>query len=111
MPNHPDADTRNPVSTSSMISSAPASAVSDRSSSLNPGAGGTTPMFAGHASAITHAISEPRAANSSRTAPGSLYGSTTVSAADAPVTPGVSGRPRVATPEPAATSSASTCPW
>ena len=45
------------------------------------------------------------------TASGSLYGSTTVSAADAPVTPGVSGSPSVARPDPAATSSASTCPW
>ena len=29
----------------------------------------------------------------------------------APVTPGVSGSPNVTTPEPAAASSASTCPW
>ena len=50
-----------------------------------------------------HAISSPRAANSAVTAFRSLYGSTTVSAADAPVTPGVSGSPSVATPEPAAT--------
>ena len=104
-------ETRKPVSTSSMISSAPESSQSDLSSSLKPGAGGTTPMLAGQASVITQAISPPRAANSSVTAAGSLYGSTTVSAADAPVTPGVSGSPRVATPDPAATSSASTCPW
>jgi hypothetical protein len=93
-----------------MISSAPLAVHSDRSSSLNPGAGGTTPMFAGQASVITQAICSPRSANSAVTASLSLYGSTTVSAADAPVTPGVSGRPRVATPDPAATSSASTCP-
>ena len=94
-----------------MISSAPAPSHSERSSSLNPAAGGTTPMFAGQASVMTQAISSPRAANSARTASASLYGSTTVSAADAPVTPGVSGSPNVATPDPAATSSASTWPW
>src|ERR1700761_9364028 len=102
-PYQPAAVTRNPVSTSSMMSSAPEASQSDRSSWLNPGAGGTTPMFAGQASVITQAISAPRAANSSVTAAASLYGSTTVSAADAPVTPGVFGRPRVATPAPAAT--------
>ena len=81
-----------------MISSAPEASHIDRSSSLNPACGGTTPMFAGQASVITQAISLPRAANSALTASASLYGSTTVSAADAPVTPGVSGRPSVATP-------------
>src|ERR1700731_1720111 len=105
IPYQPDADTRNPVSTSSMIRSAPLAVHSDLSSSLNPGAGGTTPMFAGQASVITQAISAPRAANSACAAAASLYGSTTVSAAEAPVTPGVSGRPSVATPDPAATSS------
>ena len=45
------------------------------------------------------------------TAARSLYGSTIVSLVAAPVTPGVSGSPNVATPEPAAASSASTCPW
>ena len=94
-----------------MISSAPAASHRSRSSWLKPGAGGTTPMLAGQDSVITQAISAPRAPNSSVTAAASLYGSTTVSAAEAPVTPGVSGRPRVATPEPAATSRASTWPW
>ena len=110
-PYQPEAETRKPVSTSSMINSAPESSQTDLSSWLKPGAGGTTPMLAGQASVITQAISPPRAANSSVTAAASLYGRTTVSAADAPVTPGVSGSPSVATPDPAATSSASTCPW
>jgi len=38
-------------------------------------------------------------------------GSTMVSAAWAPVTPGVSGRAKVAMPEPAEANSESTCPW
>src|SRR5215469_4466391 len=111
IPYQPEAVTRKPVSTSSMMSSAPASLHSDLRSSLNPGAGGTTPMLAGQASVMTQAISGPRVSNSAVTAAESLYGSTTVSAAEAPVTPGVSGRPSVATPDPAATRSASTCPW
>jgi hypothetical protein len=110
-PYQPDGETRNPVSTSSMISTAPADRHSEASRALNPGAGGTTPMFAGQASVITHAIDSPRAANTADTAPASLYGSTRVSAAAAPVTPGESGSANVATPEPAAASSASTCPW
>src|ERR1700678_304105 len=110
-PYQPDAVTRNPVSTSSMISRAPADWHNDASRALNPGAGGTIPMFAGHASVITHAIDEPRSAKTDEVASRSLYGSTMVSAVAAPVTPGVSGSPNVATPEPAAASSASTCPW
>ncbi len=71
-PYQPERVTRNPVSTSSMISSAPYSAQSAESSSLKPAAGGTTPMFAGHASVITHAMSPPFSANAWRTASGSL---------------------------------------
>jgi hypothetical protein len=55
-----------------MMSSAPCSAVSAASTSLNPGSGGTTPMFAGHASVITQAICGPCAANASAAAPVSL---------------------------------------
>ena len=71
-PYQPEAVTRNPVSTSSMISSAPADRHSEASRALNPGAGGTMPMFAGHASVITQAIDEPRSANTADTASGSL---------------------------------------
>ncbi len=110
-PYQPEPVTRNPVSTSSMISSAPCSRQRAARSSLKPGPGGTTPMFAGHASVITQAIWSPWAANACRTASVSLYGSTSVSAAAAPVTPGESGSPKVATPDPAAASSASTWPW
>ena len=94
-----------------MISSEPYSWQSAASSSLKPWAGGTTPMFAGHASVISAAIRRPCSANACRTASSSLYGSTSVSPAAAPVTPGVSGRPKVATPDPAAASRASTWPW
>ena len=68
-------------------------------------------MLPGLASVITQAISSPNLAKASSTAATSLYGSTIVSAAVAPVTPGVDGRPSVATPEPASASSASTWPW
>ena len=68
-------------------------------------------MLPAAASVIIAAISAPSAAKAASTAAMSLYGSTIVSLAAAPVTPGESGRPRVATPEPAAASSASTCPW
>src|SRR5262245_41200774 len=71
-PYQPDLVTRKPVSTSSMTSSAPNSAQSPASSSLNPADGGTTPMFAGQASVITHAISPPFSANAWRTASASL---------------------------------------
>jgi hypothetical protein len=68
-------------------------------------------MLPAAASVITAAIASPCSANAARTASTSLYRSTIVSPAAAPVTPGVSGRPRVATPEPADASRASTCPW
>lgn len=111
MPYQPALDVRNPVITSSEMYSAPSAAQISLSPALKPSSGGTTPMFPGDASVITHAISPGCAANAARTASRSLYGSTIVSPAWAPVTPGVSGRPKVATPEPAAASSASTCPW
>lgn len=91
--------------------SAPLAAHSSLSPALNPGRGGTTPMFPGDASVITQAISPAFAAKAFCTAPRSLYGRTMVSPACAPVTPGVSGSPNVATPDPADASSASTCPW
>src|SRR5690606_6371728 len=108
-PHQPAAPTRKPVSTSSTTSSAPCCRVTSRRNALNPGSGGTTPMFAGAASVMTAATSSPRVANTSRTAATSLYGTTTVCAAVAAVTPAEPGSPKVATPEPAAVSSASTC--
>jgi hypothetical protein len=91
-----------------MISSAPYRSHSRRSPALNVGSGGTTPMFAAAASVITAAMVSPRSAKVASTTARSLYGRTTVSAVAAAVTPGVSGRPRVATPDPAEASSAST---
>jgi hypothetical protein len=66
-PYQPERVTRNPVSTSSMMSSAPADRHADASRALNPGAGGTTPMLAGQASVITQAMSPPLAAKACRT--------------------------------------------
>src|SRR5580704_15094670 len=83
-PYQPDAVTRNPVSTSSMISRAPADRHNEARRALKPGAGGTIPMLAGHASVMTQAIDEPRAANTEDTASTSLWGSTMVSPAAAP---------------------------
>ena len=62
-------------------------------------------MFPATGSTSTAAISSPRAANSASTAARSLNGATSVSATVAGVTPGESGSPSVATPEPAAASS------
>ena len=71
-PNQPEAVTRKPVSTSSMISSAPFSRQSPASISLKPPTGGTTPMLAGQASVITQAIRGPWSTNACRTASASL---------------------------------------
>jgi len=73
---------------------------------VKPACGAITPMLPAAASVM---IAEMSAllANAASTAGMSLYGSTIVSLAAAPVTPGESGRPSVATPEPAAASSAS----
>ena len=111
MPHQPRSPARKPVMTSSITRSAPLSEHRARSSSLNPGSGGTVPMLPAAASVITQAISSPWLANATRTASMSLYGSTIVSCAVAPVTPGESGRAKVASPEPASARRASTWPW
>jgi len=49
--------------------------------------------------------------NASSTAPAELYGSAMVVSEKLLGTPAVSGKPSVATPEPAFTSSESTWPW
>ena len=71
-PNQPDGLTRKPVRTSSRMSSAPCRAVISRSAALNPSRGGTTPMLAGQASAMTQAISSPDSAKAASTAAMSL---------------------------------------
>ncbi len=73
-----------------------------RSPWRKPGTGGTTPMLPATGSTRTAAMSRPRAAKIASTAARSLNGATSVSATVAGVTPGESGRPSVATPEPAA---------
>src|ERR1039457_5751841 len=71
-PYQPAEVTRNPVSTSSEISSAPADWHEADREAFNPGTGATIPMFAGPASVITQAIDEPRSANTAATASMSL---------------------------------------
>jgi hypothetical protein len=68
-------------------------------------------MFPGTGSTRTAAISSPRLWKRSSTAARSLNATTSVSPTAAAVTPGESGRPRVATPEPAAASRWSAWPW
>ena len=84
-----------------MISSAPARVAQRAEQLVEPGRGRhhahvRRAGLGDHAGDLVAARREQRPS----TASASLYGSTTVSAADAPVTPGVSGRPSVATPGP-----------
>ena len=79
----PPSATRNPVITSSKISSAPCRAVSSRSASRNPGAGGTQPMLPTTGSTITAAILSPRVRERRSTAAIELNGSAMVVSANA----------------------------
>jgi hypothetical protein len=62
-------------------------------------------------STMTAAMSAPCSAKTCSSAAVSLKGAVMVFAATEAVTPGLSGRPRVATPEPALTSRLSPWPW
>ena len=68
-------------------------------------------MFPATGSTITAAILPRCRSKISSTASRSLYAHESVSAVTAAGTPGESGRPRVAAPEPACTSSMSAWPW
>ncbi len=68
-------------------------------------------MLAPTGSTRTAAIVFPAWRKVASTAPRSLKGTTSVSAAVPSVTPGESGSPSVATPDPALTSRESACPW
>ena len=68
-------------------------------------------MLAAAASVITQAISVAVLGEGGLDGGQVVVGQHERVAALAPVTPGVSGRPKVATPEPALASSASTWPW
>ena len=59
MPYQPAGPTRNPVMTSSRMSSAPCASQSRRSAALKPGSGATTPMLPAAASVMTQAIASP----------------------------------------------------
>ena len=68
-------------------------------------------MLPGTGSTSSAAMRSPRSWNSASTAARSLNGRTTVSPTAAAGTPGESGSPRVATPEPADASRLSAWPW
>ena len=96
----PPAPRRNPVMTSSKISSAPARSHAWRSPSRNPATGATSPMLAATGSTMTAATSAPISGTT-------LYGTTRVSATAAAGTPADAGSPSVATPLPPPASSPS----
>ena len=102
---------RNPVITSSKISSAPCASASRRNAGRNPGSGGMNPALPTTGSTMMAAMRGPRSAINCSTAATSLYGATKVSSASAAGTPGEFGRPSVATPEPARTRKESAWPW
>jgi hypothetical protein len=68
-------------------------------------------MLAATGSTITAARSSPNRSNASSAESVELYAVTMVSRRVPSVTPGESGSPSVAAPDPAETSRASTCPW
>src|SRR6185312_1231827 len=96
----PPGPIRNPVITSSKMSSAPAASHAARSPARKPGAGGTRFMFAATGSTITQATSSSSAGTT-------LYGATRVSATAPFDTPTDPGRPSMATPLPPPASSPS----
>ena len=114
MPNRswaPPQAMRNPVMTSSKISTAPCALHKPRQASRKPGSGGTTPMLPATGSTMRAAISSPRDSKRSVRATTSLYSTSSVSAVVPLVTPGLSGSASVSTPLPAAARNASECPW
>ena len=94
---------RNPHITSSKINRAPCAFVTSRKVSRNPSTGGTQPILPATGSTIIHAIVSPISSNNCVTASISLYGNVMVFSATPFGTPGLSGTPNVARPEPAFT--------
>ena len=104
MPNRscaPPKAIRNPVMISSKIRMIPRFSVSSRMVSRKPATGGIMPMLPATGSTITQAMSSPRSDKVLRTASISLYGRLIVSFARSAGTPGLSGIPKVAAPDPA----------
>ena len=95
--------------TSSKMSSAPLTSQIARSEARKPGSGGTHPMFPAYGSTMIAASGISLATRAAAVA--SLYATVNVSRAVPSVTPAESGRPSVATPDPAFTSNASAWPW
>mmetsp|Transcript_33614 Transcript_33614/g.85112 ORF Transcript_33614/g.85112 Transcript_33614/m.85112 type:complete len:284 (+) Transcript_33614:745-1596(+) len=102
---------RKPVMTSSKHSTAPSALVISRRPCRNSLVGGMKPPLPTTGSRMTPAISPLLAANSALTSSRSPYVAVSVAAAVEAGTPGESGRPRVATPEPAFTRKESAWPW
>ncbi len=84
---------------------------SSRSPSRKPGRGATTPMFPTTGSTITAATAPGCSRKRRSTLSRSLKTAVTVSRAVASVTPGLSGDPKVAAPEPARMRNESPWPW
>ena len=101
---------RKPVITSSNTNNAPCSWVSSRSPSRKPASGVIKPALPTTGSRMTPAISLGFCSNRAFTASKSLKGAVNVPAATDLGTPGESGKPKVATPEPALTRNISACP-
>mmetsp|Transcript_2181 Transcript_2181/g.7631 ORF Transcript_2181/g.7631 Transcript_2181/m.7631 type:complete len:244 (+) Transcript_2181:254-985(+) len=102
---------RKPVITSSKHSTMPSSVHSSRSATRNSLVGGMKPELPTTGSRITPAISPLCCATISFTLSMSLYVAHSVVPVAAAGTPGLSGSPRVATPEPACTRKGSAWPW
>ena len=100
----PPRPTRKPEITSSKISSAPCARVRWRSAARNSRRCSSRPWLAGTGSMMSAAMRAPSRANKASAAASSSSGSTRVQAVNASGTPADEGRPKVARPEPAATS-------
>ncbi len=96
--------------TSSKMSRAPWRVQSARRPARKPGRGATTPMFPATGSTKTAATLSRAAWKQASTLARSLNSAINVSRAVPSVTPGLSGRPSVAGPEPALMRKESPCP-
>ncbi len=79
--------------------------------SRNPETGGTHPMFPAIGSTITAAILSGFSSNNFITESMLLYSALSVFSAVDFSTPGLSGNPKVAAPDPAFIRKLSACPW
>ena len=97
--------------TSSKHSRAPSAVVRSRQACRNSGVGAMKPELPTTGSRMTPAIWPGLDAKAAFRAATSLYSTVSVGAVAPDGTPGESGRPSVATPDPACTRKASPWPW